>query len=847
MNMTMQVDDGNHGRHNHGHNDGDPRDKNNDCGNDVTVPVPVLLNPVPAEQLQHVPCVKQQHARQRRRRHQSRQRQNRHPEFSRNPPSSMMMGMVMMMVCLVVVTLTTLQETVTLPLPGGRHGSDGTYTFVAAAAVVVAAAADEVEAPSTSKSTSSEVQKLAPGSDTPSSSSGLLAPSNIPGEKEKSVIKKFANKIMMTVTGGFLWVGTNSKAATAIAEGGSSSSSRRRRSRSKIAVVGHKEDRIRLDVEDNDVGGSSSSSSSSRSIAPVRNEKRKTVQEQRLLSTRGHDIEKTRGKKSRRRTTTSPPSERISGSDGEDDHDGDDNGIQIMVLGRKMKGLVRIMLWRIACLSSWVRTTVMVIELLLASIEFLEHRQEERCVLSATTTTNLPSDDTVDDLSAAAAAASPFAAAGAYTNHTLRCFRDRALYIHTTLTTYLADYSSYLYNQLLLVDIYNDTDYNEHANENVFFSVSSTNRIDIPAERDTVSNWTSQFWSNLTKGWSKMVDKIHLQSLLLLNSTNTSNEIATAGSRRNININKHIRKYWSVVSVSISRQTVSVIHFVKRVWPKVTHRIVSFVKVVSTRLNHGTRVPRRYVVRKWRETKSFVVKNTKKLLLRIVNGLDRFAVIGSDKVGRIEGRRPKEQTTAAVQKEEKASYFASVGIVQPTTPVPSTSPVPEVSNQIQSSTTASTKKTSANPTLSGGAKKTKTTSNGKSTTDLSSKPSIMDQLTGALSPKKSKESQVIPEEVDAEPNVLAGMFSSLASWGLYAAGGAAVVGYVVYNQYDSWVGGTKSHSSSESMGTETDDIVTMEVDIVSTEISSTTPTTRRMSTRRMTTRGMAEITPDNTM
>ena len=269
----------------------------------------------------------------------------------------------------------------------------------------------------------------------------------------------------------------------------------------------------------------------------MRNET-KLIIEQQQHSTSDHNNEKRRR---RRRTPNLPWEELYGGDDGEGYHH--DDASEIMVMGRKMKGLVRIMLWRIACLSSWVRTVVMVIELLLTAVTFLEYQQQEKqmnSVAAAATST---------------VAGSPFAAAGAYTYDTLLCFRDRASYIHTTLTTYLVDYSSYLYNQLTHVDIYNFTDYDGHTNENAFLSVSSTNRIIIPAERDTVSNWTSQLWSNLTKGWSKMVDKIHLQSLSLLNSTNPSNEIATAGSKRNIDINKHVQKYWSVVSVSVSRQT----------------------------------------------------------------------------------------------------------------------------------------------------------------------------------------------------------------------------------------------------------------------------------------------------
>jgi hypothetical protein len=428
---------------------------------------------------------------------------------------------------------------------------------------------------------------------------------------------------------------------------------------------------------------------------------------------------------------------------------------------------------------------------------------------------------------AAAAADAPLLYATGGITTTMASFYRRFHYcassIRTTLTTYLVDYSSYFYEQLPVIK---------------YDNVVSISSYIITAERDTVSNWTSQFWSNLTKGWTTFVEKIQLP-LLSSNSTVASHEITTRGSKR-------IDRSWSTLSVAALRRTSTVASAVKRSWPNVKNGIVSFVKAVGKRLNNGTRASQKFIVRKWRETKIFVVKNTMRFLLRIVNGLEGI-VIGSADVG---DGAPKQILTAS-QKEEKARYSASVGMQQPGTP----KSAPQAPKPVQTKATSTTPSLKSAPlsttsgskpkmASSGTKKNQKSASSGSSSPDLSSKPSIMDQLAGALSPNK-KESQLV-SDVDVEPNALAGMFSSLASWGLYAAGGAAVVGYLVYNQYDSWMGGPQSQSSSST--TETDEIVNMEVDVISTTVTSrtTTPAARKMTTRQISARGLAAVTPDMT-
>ena len=114
------------------------------------------------------------------------------------------------------------------------------------------------------------------------------------------------------------------------------------------------------------------------------------------------------------------------------------------------------------------------------------------------------------------------------------------------------------------------------------------------------------------------------------------------------------------------------------------------------------------------------------------------------------------------------------------------------------------------------------------------------------SPKKKKIKGQMLTEADAEPNALARMFSSLSSLGLYAAGGAAVVGFFAYNQYSSWSGGTRSYSSSPTAA-EDDGVGRTGVEVASPMAVSETAAARKIPTERMTRRRMAEITPHVTM
>jgi hypothetical protein len=273
-------------------------------------------------------------------------------------------------------------------------------------------------------------------------------------------------------------------------------------------------------------------------------------------------------------------------------------------------------------------------------------------------------------------------------------------------------------------------------------------------------------------------------------------------------------------------------------------------------LNIGTRASRKFIVRKWRQSKSFVLKNTMKLLLKIMNGIERATVETDD--------RMTSMVTASHKEDEKAQYFESVGIRGSSPKIsPTPSPIPPKPVQANPKETTSTSKpVPITTTTPSSGKKKKTSATGSAAkAAVSTKPSIMDQLAGALSsPKvttsKGSQNQVSSDLNTAEPNALSGMFSSLMSLGLYAAGGAAIVGYFVYSQYDFWWGGAAAagSSSSETAGTTTtaaeDEIVNMEVDIVSatTTIKTSSPPghghgTGTTTRRRMVARTTA-VTPE---